>query len=144
MAGIEIHNGYGQYRAWPAPSVNSRGVSADAGSYRFRWDDFLQAVVEEVSRKGQDEGHVEAVGAEGQDAAVAEEEGLDEQGHADGQTGCVRPEEDGDEGTAHGVSRRTAGQGDVEHHGQEGKGCSNAQERQLFTGHRFPYLADRE
>ena len=101
-------------------------------------------MVEEVSRKGQDEGHVEAVGAEGQDAAVAEEEGLDEQGHADGQTGCVRPEEDGDERTAHGVSRRTAGQRDVEHHGQEGKGRSNAEEGQLFTGHRFPYLADRE
>ena len=101
-------------------------------------------MIDEISCKGQDEGHVEAVGTESQDAAVAEEQGLDEQGHADGQTGRVRPEEDGDERTAHGVSRRTAGQGDVEHHGQEGKGRSNAEEGQLFTGHRFLDLADRE
>ena len=117
-------------------------ISADAGGDRIRRDDLLQAVIDEISRKGQDESHVEAVGAESQDAAVTEEQGLDEQGHADGQTGRVRPEEDGNERTADGVSRRTAGQGDIEHHGQEGKGRSNAEEGQLFTGHRFLDLAD--
>ena len=41
-------------------------------------------MIDEIARKGQGKGHIKAVGAKGQDTAVAKKEGLDEKGYTDG------------------------------------------------------------
>ena len=41
----------------------------------------LDEAEDRVAEEGQDEGHIEAIRPEGEEAAVAEDEGLDEEGH---------------------------------------------------------------
>ena len=99
------------------------GIGADAGRPDPPVGQDRRAAGEEAVRgvadERQDDRHVEAVGEDGEDAAVAEEEGLDDQGDADGDDRRPRPEDDGDERPADSVSGRPAGHRDVEHHDRE-------------------------
>ena len=78
-------------------------------------------LIDEVADIGQHDGHIEAVGAESQDAAIAKEERLDDQGHRDTHGGDLRPQDHGDQSAAHGVGGGPARHWHIEHHDDEGE-----------------------
>ena len=100
-------------------------------------------LVDRIAREWQHERHVEAVRPEREDAAIAEEQRLDEQRDADRKTSRVRPEQDCDKRAAHRMARRAARQRHIEHHTEERQCRRNAQERQLLLRHMAPHLRDR-
>ena len=110
---------------------------------RRRFQMTARELVDRIARERQHERHVEAVRAKGQDAAIAEEQGLDEQRDTDRKSSRVRPEQDRDKRAAHRMARRAARQRHIEHHAEERQRRRNAQERQLLLRHMAPHLRDR-
>ena len=85
-----------------------------------------EEAVQVVADERDDHGHVEAVGGERRDAAVAEEAGLDHEGDGDRDHRGPRAEDDRDQGRAYGVAGRPADDRHVEHHDDEREGGAEA------------------
>ena len=106
----------------------------------------VQAAVEctehDSSGKRQHEGHVKAVGAKGQNAAVAKQQRLQRQRDRDGNGSSLGAQQQRDERATNGVTSGTAGQRHVEHHEQEGECGADAQERHVLAIERGAHLLD--
>ena len=92
--------------------------------------------------KRQHEGHVKAVGAKGQDAAVAKQQRLQRQRDRNRDGRSLRAQQQRDERAADGVTRGTAGQRHVEHHEQKGERGADTQERHVLAVERGAHLFD--
>ena len=108
-------------------------VGADAGRHRAprRQDGRARGkqTVRPVADEGQDDAHIQAVGEDRQNPAVAEEERLENQRRADRDHRRPRPQDDRDQRSADAVRRRPSWNRDVEHHDREAKGREDRQER---------------
>ena len=100
--------------------------------------------VDAVAHERHDDGHVEAVGAQGQNAAVAEEHGLDDERDGYRDRGGPGAEQHGDQRRADGMARRSARNGNIEHHGEEAERRRDAEQGHLFARHRLAHLLDGE
>ena len=106
----------------------------------------VQAAVERTEHDGchkrQHKCHVKAVGAKGQDAAVAKQQRLQPQRDRDSDSRGLGAKQQRDERAANGVTSGTAGQRHVEHHEQKGECGADAQERHMLAIERGAYLFD--
>ena len=94
------------------------------------------------SGKRQHKGHVKAVGAKGQNAAVAKQQRLQRQRDRNRDGSGLGTQQQCDERTTNGVTSGATGQRHVEHHEQEGECGANAQERHVLAIERGAYLFD--
>ena len=94
------------------------------------------------SGKRQHEGHVKAVGAKGQNAAVAKQQRLQRQRDRDSDGSGLGAQQQRDECAADGVACGAAGQRHVEHHEQEGERGADAQESHVLAIERGAHLLD--
>ena len=106
----------------------------------------MQTAVERTEHDGrgkrQHEGHVKAVGAKGQDAAVAKQQRLQRQRDRDSNGRGLRAQQQRDERAADGVTRGAAGQRHVEHHEQKGERGADAQKSHVLAIERGAHLLD--
>ena len=106
----------------------------------------MQAAVERTehdsSDKRQHKGHVKAVGAKRQNAAVAKQQRLQRQRDRNRDGRGLRAQQQRNERAANGVTSGTAGQRHVEHHEQEGKCGADAQESHVLAIERGAHLLD--
>ena len=82
-----------------------------------------------IAGERQDDRHRQAIEEDGQDAAVSEEERLDDQGDADGYDRGPRPQDDRHERAADPVCRGSSRHGHVEHHDREAQRREDCEER---------------
>ena len=94
------------------------------------------------SGKRQHEGHVKAVGAKGQDAAVAKQQRLQRQRDRDSDSRGLGAQQQRDERAADGVACGAARQRHVEHHEQKGERSANAQKGHVLAIERGAHLLD--
>ena len=92
--------------------------------------------------KRQHEGHVKAVSAKGQDAAVAKQQRLQRQRDRNRDSRGLGAQQQRDECATNGVASGAAGQRHVEHHKQEGKCGADAQESHVLAIERGAHLLD--
>ena len=106
----------------------------------------MQTAVERTehdsSGKRQHKGHVKAVGAKGQDAAVAKQQRLQRQRDRDSNSRGLGAQQQRDECTTDGVACGAAGQRNVKHHEQEGKCGADAQESHVLAIERGAHFLD--
>lgn len=104
----------------------------------------MQTAVERTehdsSDKRQHKGHVKAVGAKRQNAAVAKQQRLQRQRDRDSDSRGLGAQQQRDERAANGVTSGAAGQRHVEHHEQKGERGADAQERHVLAIERGAYL----
>ena len=99
---------------------------------RRRLDRLVHGMVDRVADEGQDESHVEAVGSESEDASIAKEQRLQQQGNGDRYAGRFRPQQECNERTSDRVTRCASGQRDIEHHAEEGECREDAEQRHFL------------
>ena len=94
------------------------------------------------SDKRQHKGHVKAVGAKGQNAAVAKQQRLQRKCNRNCNGSSLGAQQQRDERAANSVTSGAAGQRHVEHHEQKGECGTNAQERHVLAIERGAHLLD--
>ena len=100
--------------------------------------------IDAVAGEGEDERHGEAVRSVGEQAAVAEEESLDEQGDADADAGRPGSEHYGEERARDGMDGGSSRRGNVEHHDSEAEGRAEGEQRHLPGAERLPDAPGRK
>ncbi len=102
-----------------------KGRNGDVNKRVFRKT--LQRSINVIAGKGANEREVEAVGAERDNAAVAEKERLNRQRDRQRDASRLRAEQNRENRSADRVSGRPAGKRNVEHHRQKGAGGGDAE-----------------
>ena len=94
------------------------------------------------SGKRQHKGHVKAVGAKGQNAAVAKQQRLQRQRDRDSDSRGLGAQQQRDECAADGVACGAAGQRNVKHHEQKGERSANTQKGHMLAIERGAHFLD--
>ena len=106
----------------------------------------MQTAVERTehdsSDKRQHKGHVKAVGAKRQNAAVAKQQRLQRQRDRDSDSRGLGTQQQRDECAADGVACGAAGQRNVKHHEQKGEGSANTQKGHMLAIERGAHFFD--
>ncbi len=97
--------------------------------------------VDRRAHGGRDDGHVEQVRAQRREAAVLEEESLEDDDARHDHDGGERSEEDGGEGRADEVARGPGGDGEVQHLGREDERGRGAEQGVFARGERLAHAA---
>ena len=106
----------------------------------------MQTAVERTehdsSDKRQHKGHVKAVGAKGQNAAVAKQQRLQRECNRDGNGSSLGAQQQRDERAANSVACGAAGQRNVKHHEQKGERSANTQKGHMLAIERGAHFLD--